>query len=79
MNRFKTLKHKSLPNVYGVISIYNPEDGWEIAQSSTPNLHPITADLEKMKQSWKTQNQTVLLEQIEDYNFIEVELLTVLS
>lgn len=72
--KFKTLKHKELPDTYGYIE--KLEDYYEILTGDTPALYPMSSTMEEMSKYWEHLHETALLEQLKDYDFIEVELLT---
>lgn len=74
MHYFKTLKHKTLPDVFGVISDHSSDDSKEILQSSIPTLQPMTATPENMLEYWKSNNMLELIETFKDYDLVEVEL-----
>lgn len=77
--RFKTLKHKILPETFGVVqSFYNEYykggQRQEICHSDIPILQPLTANIELMVTYWKEAGEEALLEQLVDYELVLVDM-----
>lgn len=71
--RFKTLKHKTLPDVFGRVDDYG--EGYEIAHIAIPYLQPETATMELAIEYWKKHGPTdPVVKQLEDYEMVIVEL-----
>lgn len=66
MNTFKTLRHKTLPDTYGVLMQVGEE--YEIGHSSVPVLQPSTATKEGMIEYYSQWNMLKVVEQLEDYS-----------
>lgn len=81
--RFKTLKHKTLPDTFGYIDDLPQDDefksspefyAWEIGHCEIPVLQPMTATMEMAIEYWGKQERTDgLMEQLNDYEMVEVE------
>lgn len=74
----KTLKHKTLPDIFGHIIDVPSEDGqgygFEIAHGVIPLLQPITATMELAKKYWEAvPNAKLVLEYLDEFEFVEVE------
>lgn len=72
---FKTLKHKTAPDTYGVATIF--ENGkWELGMTSIPTLQPMAATIEGLTEYWKAQNNSeFLVEQLKDYELVTVQVI----
>lgn len=70
--QFKTLKHKTLPDTFGIIDQFE-DSNHEIAHGSIPNLQPMTATMELMKQYWEKRGQHLVVSQLGDYELVEVD------
>ncbi len=64
---FKTLKHKTLPDTYG----YGNDNPLEFSHCNTPELKPMTATMEGLKDYYKAY--PIAQEQLNDYDLITVE------
>lgn len=75
--RFKTLKHKTLEGLFGVVdsTIAPSEKGaYEICQTTTPHLQPATATMDAMIQYWEKHHEVGVIEQLQDYDLVEVDI-----
>lgn len=78
--RFKTLKHKALPNTYGAVELFKNEyypngERHEICHSSIPTLQPITATMQEIINYWKKRkDEDELLKQLSDYELVMVDI-----
>lgn len=81
--RFKTLKHKTLPDTFGVATEF-PDDNneklhWEIAQTLTPVLQPMTATMKMEIEYWtecsfiSSENGKLMMEYLKDYEMVVMD------
>lgn len=67
--KFKALKHKTLENMWGYIW------GNDIVTDDRPQLLPERWDMDSMRRSALYDNEDQLLEKLEDYDLVEVDVL----
>jgi hypothetical protein len=79
--KFKTLKHKTFPDTFGqVIEVFDSSDRtYEIADSEIPYLQPLTATMEMSISYWTKLDQKIVLEQLNGYEMVEVEVNVVME
>lgn len=75
-NRFKVLKHKTVPNTYGYIAELGGPN-MEIGHTNIPRLQPMTATKEALVEYYVNIKQPYVVRQLEMYDLITVELLTI--
>lgn len=70
---FKVLKHKTLPDTFGVFRGGDPLY-YEIFYGQIPELLSVDASMDNLITYWKNLGQETVIEQLNDYDLIEVEL-----
>lgn len=78
----KTLKHKTLPDTYGWVDVYETEVGPEIGHCSNPYLQPMTATMDGMVAMYANaiankQHGDEILKQLLDYDLITVQVIEI--
>lgn len=76
--KFKTLRHKELPEVFGqfieIVDEDTKELQWEIGYYSIPDLKPMTATMELCLTYWnRIPNAKKIPDFLKNYNLVEVE------
>lgn len=71
--KFKTLKHKTLPDTFGHIDNKYVDAGYEIFTSDIPYLQPITATYNKLTAYWEKRGEQDVVKGLNDYRLVLVE------
>lgn len=78
MSQYKTLQHKSKPGQFGIVIPCGA--GVTLGTSSVPALQPLSADMPTMIERFNDHKEYYqgVLDEIENYDLVIVELLTIL-
>lgn len=70
---FKVLKHKTLPNTFGVVTEIANEY-YEVCHGTIPEMLSKEASKGSLILYWESLGQYTVVEQLNDYDLVEVEL-----